>query len=153
MFILGVLEFFVGDIYIERNPERMLSHLEKTFIIDFPEGITKVKAAKTQGSWDGAVGFMVKFAADPNTVDRFLKSFQQKIELYPYNPELDTRGSAVIPEPEWFAEPIRQGKEASPILVCRQRKEWHATSIYIDTTNKHSFVVYFEGGYDSELDY
>jgi len=140
--------------YIERNPKKMIAHLERTFVIDFPEEIKEVKAAKTPVSWDGAVGFMVKFTADPNAVDRFLKSFRQNIELHRFNPELDTRGTAVIPEPGWFAEPIRYGKEASPILVSRDYgKASSHLSVYIDTTNQESFVVYIHGGYGSELDY
>ena len=147
------LPFFIGDMYIERAPERMLNHLEKTFVIDFPEDITEVKAAKTPGSWDGAIGFMVKFAADPNTVNRFFKSFQQEVNLHPYTREDDSR-DILKPAPKWFLEPIKQGKEAGPSLVSRDYgKASSHLSVYVDTTNQENFVVYIHGGYDSELDY
>jgi len=142
-----ILPFFVGDIYIERAPERFLTYLEKTFVIDFPEGITEVKVAKTSGSWDGAVGFMIKFTADPNTVDRFLKSFQEDVELYPYTREDDSR-NILKPAPKWFSEPITEGKRARLGLVSREYgKAGSDLSAYIDIKNEESFVVYIHGGY------
>ena len=148
------LPFYLTDGYIERDPEHMVSHLEKTFVIDFPEQIGEVRAAKTPVSWDGAVGFMVKFVAEPNSVDKFLKSFEQKVELYPYIPDRDIRGTFVVHEPGWFTEAIKRGKMASPSLVRRDYgKASSDLSVYIDTTNEKSFVVYIHGGYGSELDY
>lgn len=142
-----LLPFFVGDIYIERAPERFLAHLEKTFVIDFPEGIREVKVAKTSGSWDGAVGFMIKFNADPNTVDRFLKSFQEDVELYPYTIEDDIR-DILKPAPKWFSDSITQGKRAGFGLVSREYgKAGSVLYVYIDTTNQESLVVYIHGGY------
>jgi len=147
------LPFYLTNGYIEREPERMVSHLEKTFVIDFPERIRELKTAKTPVSWDGAVGFMVKFAADPNTVDRFLKSFQQEVNLHPYTREDDSR-DILKPAPKWFSEPIKQGKEARPSFRSRDYgKAGSDLSVYIDTTNEKSFVVYIHGGYDSKLDY
>ena len=148
------LPFYLTNGYIGRDPERMVSHLEKTFVIDFPENIMEIRAAKTPVSWDGAVGFMVKFTADPNTVDRFLNSFPQEVELSQYRREDDIRGTSVVHEPKWFSQPITQGKEASPILCSRvYGKASSHLSVYIDTTNEKSFLVYIHGGYDSKLDY
>ena len=141
------LPFFVGDIYIECAPERIMTYLEKTFVIDFPECIREVKAAKTLGSWDGAVGFMIKFVADPNTVDRFLKSFQEDVELYPYTRENDIR-DILKPMHSWSMVPIKQGKSAIPGLFSRDYgKAGSDLYVYIDTTNQESFVVYVHGGY------
>jgi len=151
MFLLG-LPFYLTGVYFECNPERMVSHLEKTFVMDFPEGITEVRAAKSFG-WDDSIGFMVKFADDPNSVDRFLKSFPKEVSLYQYRREGDIRNSRTY-TPKWFSQPITQGKEASPILRSRDYgKASSHLSVYIDTTNEKSFVVYIHGGYDGELDY
>jgi len=107
----------------------------------------EIRAAKTPVSWDGAVGFMIKFAADPNTVDRFLKSFQEDVELYPYTHENDIR-DILKPAPKWFSESITKGKTAGFGLVSRDYgKASSNLYVYIDTTNQESFVVYIHGGY------
>jgi hypothetical protein len=152
MFLLG-LPFYLTGVYFECDPERMVSHLEKTFVIDFPEQqIKEVRAAKSFG-WDHSVGFKIKFVADPNAVDRFLKSFPKEVNLYQYRREDDIRDTSTY-TPKWFSEPITQGKEASPIFRSRDfGKAYSHLSLYIDTTNEQSFVVYIRGSYDSELDY
>ena len=146
--VLSRLAIFRGRyIYIERAPERILTHLEKTFVIDFPKCIREVKAAKTLGSWDGAVGFMIKFAADPNTVDRFLNSFQEEVNLSQYRVDDDIR-DILKPAPKWFSESITQGKRSGFGLVSRDYgKAGSDLYVYIDTTNQESFVVYIHGGY------
>jgi hypothetical protein len=145
MFLLG-LPFYLTGVYFECNPERMVSHLEKTFVIDFPEDITKVRTAKSFG-WDDSIGFMVKFVAEPNSVDRFLKSFPKEGNLSQYRVEDDIRDTRTY-VPKWFSEPIIQGKEASPSLVSRDYgKAGSDLSVYIDTTNEKGFVVYIHGGY------
>jgi len=151
MFFLG-LPFYLTGIYFECNPERMVCHLEKTFIIDFPEDITEVRTAKSYG-WDDSIGFMVKFIAEPNSVERFLKSFPKEVSLYQYRVEDDTRDARTY-VPKWFSEAITQGKEASPSFRSREYgKAGSDLSVYIDTTNEKRFVVYIHGGYDGELDY
>jgi len=150
MFLLG-LPFYLTGVYFECNPERMVNHLEKTFIIDFPEGITEVRTAKSFG-WDNSIGFKIRFIAEPNTVDRFLKSFQEEVDLYPYSPDQDLRGS--VYDPRWFMVPIKQGKMTSPSFRSREYgKAGSDLSVYIDTTNEKSFVVYIIGGYDGKMDY
>ena len=151
MFILG-LPFYLTGVYFECNSERMVSHLEKTFVIDFPEVITEVRTAKSSG-WDDSIGFMVKFVAEPNSVDRFLKSFQEEVNLSQYRVEDDIRDASTY-VPKWFSEPITEGKRARPGLVSRDYgKAGSDLSVYIDTTNQESFVVYIHGGYEGKLDY
>lgn len=136
--------------YIERNPEHVVSHLEETFVIDFPEQIREVKAAKSRASWDGVVGFIVKFTAEPNVVEEFLQSFPKKVEFKPYDFELDTRGSDITPC--WFTLQIRQGKQSVGSLGVDSAGA-SMRRLNIDTTDEKNFVVYIKGGYDSELDY
>jgi len=151
MFFLG-LPFYLTGVYFECNPERMVSHLEKTFVIDFPKGIAEVRTAKSFG-WDDSIGFMVKFVAEPNSVDRFLKSFQEEVNLSKYLVEDDIRDASTY-VPKWFSEPIKQGKEARPSFRSRvYGKAGSDLSVYIDTTNEKSFVVYILGGYEGKLDY
>ena len=151
MFFLG-LPFYLTGVYFECDPVRMVSHLEKTFIIDFPEQQFKeIRTAKSFG-WDNSVGFKIRFIAEPNTVDGFLKSFQEEVDLYPYSPDQDVRGS--VYDPRWFMVPIKQGKKANPSFRSREYgKAGSDLSVYIDTTNEKSFVVYIRGGYDGKLDY
>ena len=149
MFVLG-FPFNLTGVYFECNPKRMLNHLEKTFVIDFPEGITEVRAAKTLVSWDEGVGFKIRFVADPNTVERFLKSFPKEVELYPYRHDRDIRGSGDTPR--WFTVPIIQGKQSVGSLGVGEPGA-SMGRLNIDTTDENNFVVYIYGGYDSELDY
>jgi hypothetical protein len=151
MFLLG-LPFYLTGVYFECNPERMVSHLEKTFVIDFPDGITEIRTAKSFG-WDDSIGFMVKFVAEPNSVDRFLNSFQEEVNLSQYRVEDDIRNARTY-VPKWFSEPIIQGKETRPSFRSRDYgKASSHLSVYIDTTNEKSFVVYIHGGYEGKLDY
>jgi len=133
--------------YIERDPEQMINRLERIFDIDFPEDIKKVKVARTRVHWDGVVGFIVKFTAEPNVVDGFLKIKYSE----PYTRERDNRDSC-MPKPKWFTEPIKQGKTGDIYLASRQDKTLFRGEVYIDTEDKKQFVVYIHGGYESEWD-
>lgn len=137
--------------YIECDPGKMLANIEKIFTIDFPEEIKVAKAAKAQGSsWDRWSKFLLKFAAEPNTVDGFLKSFPEKIHFESYERRKDMRQElGMSPTPPWFKTPIQQGKCN---LEGRGRPgqsllDW----IYIDTSDDKIFVVYMEGRYSWKL--
>ena len=138
---------FWQERYIECNPESLLQKLEKKFGIDFPVGIKQIKTAKTLIINEESVRFIVKFAADPNTVDRFLASFPKEalgVDLEPYAVEFDGRCSITSPLPRWFKEPIRQGKWGYYGFGYGDQH------IYIDTTNRKSFIVYVYGSYAVE---
>ncbi|MHC4112964.1 MAG: hypothetical protein ACYSUY_17955 [Planctomycetota bacterium] len=127
----------------ECKPEALISDLERVFDINFPSEIRQVKSARTSGSWDApntTSFFNLKFYADPDTVDTFLKSFPKNIELGEYERSLDTRCSNALHTPKWFTEPINKGKICSGI------------DIYIDTDDEGNFVVYFCGCYSRDLD-
>lgn len=127
----------------ECEPAVLLPDLERQRKIDFPEGIKEVKTARTAGKRDVPVttsAFNVRFSADPNTVDTFLKSFRTEITLMPYERNSDTRHSSGLRTPEWFTEPITKGKQHSSI------------GIYIDISNDKNFVVYFMGYYYRDLE-
>lgn len=134
--------------YVECGPQEMLVDLGRVFHVDFPQDIKHVKAAKSVPDEHGDVLFIVKFIAEPNAVDRFLKSFPEKplkIELEPYEPEFDRRRSpGYWPPPKWFTKPIRQGKKGAYILADGKK------DIYIDTTDEKGFVVYITGWYHPE---
>ena len=65
--------FDVG--FRECTPDAILPDLEKQYKISFPPEIKDTKTARTQGSWDSRSisDFYIKFSADPNTVNTFLK--------------------------------------------------------------------------------
>lgn len=146
-----LLVFSMGysERFIEREPQQMVVRLEKIFSIDFPEEVREFKAATSQSSWlkRNMISFIVKFTADPDTVDRFFESFPQKVEFDPYDPTDDLRLS--LPRtPQWFKKPIQQGKDGyGGVRGPRKNIEW----IYIDTGNKKSFVVYLKGLYHRNL--
>jgi len=129
----------------ECEPATLLPDLEKQLEMKFPTKITEVKAARTAGSRDHPTesDFLVKFFAEPNTVDKFLKSFSIKITPVKYDRSSDKRKIFGARTPQWFTDPITKGKE------------WSWTSwrnIYIDTTDENNFVVYFMGSYFRDLD-
>jgi hypothetical protein len=130
--------------YRECMPEKLLPELESWFDINFPEGIEQIQTSHTLGCWDSSWShFIVRFSAEPNTVEAFLETFPPKttIELYTYTPNDDDRSvsAARLRIPDWFLNPIEKGKIA------------HTPSgqpeVYIDTINKDTFTVYIQGLY------
>lgn len=126
--------------YIECDSEQLLVGLEPVFGFDFPEHIRDVKAAKTiRFGWANL--FIVKFTAEANTVEQFLKSFPETIlesRSKPYYPCSDMRETVGSwPPPKWFTQPIQQGKHS---------EYGHGSlEIYIDTTDDKNSVVYMRG--------
>jgi len=133
--------------YIERNPERMIGRLERIFEVDFPKEIKEVRAARTRVSWDGVASFIVKFTAAPDVVESFVKVKN----LEPYSRERDDRDSGT-PKPQWFTEPIKQGKTGDIYLSSRQDKTVFRGEIYVDNADEKNFVIYIRGGYESRWD-
>lgn len=73
---------------VECAPEDLIPDLEKMFDINFPKVIKEIKTAKKLGSWDSnTIHFIVKFCAEPDIVDKFLKSFPKGVGLVSYDPE------------------------------------------------------------------
>ncbi len=127
--------------FVERNPNEFLPKLEQLYNIDFPEVIKEVKVAKTaasSGPSGGGINFIVRFAAEPNTVESFLASFPEQSWRSQYRPDGDTRGADIRPVPGWFKEPIKQGFEFSGPT---------AHPIYVDTTYRNKYIVYIRGSY------
>lgn len=155
--VLGV-SFFIRsesrleDQYTECDAKEMVARLERIFQINFPEEIKEAKAAKTPGSsWDRWNKFILKFAAEPDAVDRFLESFPEKIHFKPYEYRKDMRGELGMPPiPPWFREPIQQGK--CNLEGQRRPRRSLLDWIYIDTSNEKQFVVYLEGRYSRKLE-
>ncbi len=123
--------------YIERNPHKIIAQLEKILEVDFPENIKNVKAAKVWIKRENWVGYIIKFTAEPNMVDGFLK-FE---DLKPYDRERDYRDYG-RPTPEWFTKPIQQGKTGNLILDSAGGRIQYGVTIYIDTSDARNFVVY-----------
>lgn len=138
------LRIFDGKFkFRECEPAALVSGLEKAFDISFPAEIKEIKTARTLGGWDSySSDYLVKFSADPNTVDAFLESFPMKITLKEYKYDDDDRRLAPsLGTPNWFTQTIKEGKKAS----LRSDIE-----IYIDTTDKSNFVVYLTGYYSRD---
>ena len=144
--IAGIVWLHERDEYslrpIECSPNDLIPDLEKTFDINFPKVIKEIKTAKTLGSWDSnTIHFIVKFCAEPDIVDTFVKSFPRGIGWGSYDPEWDMRSVDISHAPDWFTETITQGKMGDYWLAGPKM------SIYIDTSVETNFVVYLHGFY------
>lgn len=130
--------------HIECASEALLPVLETTFDINFPDDFREIKTAKSRPI-EGHIEFLVKFAAAPDAVDGFLKSFQEnrlcKVELSPYDAKLDRRKCQRWPPPEWFTKPISHGKQGN------YYPGFGIIEFSIDMTDKTNFVVYLYGFY------
>jgi len=128
---------------VECAPEDLILDLEKMFDIDFSKGIREIKTAKTI-PMGGTIVFIVKFVADPDIVDTFVKSIPRGVGLVNYDPEWDMRDKISSFTPSWFTKSIRSGKMGG--IPGHGDKE-----ICIDTTNEKEFVVYLQGFYNERL--
>ena len=147
LFYLSSLVEEYQNRYIECTPEKVLPVVERAFYIDFPEGIRQVRTAKRK-SGRIPIDFIIKFAGDPKTIERFLKSFPEEVKFELYSEELDQRISCMKWfMPKWFRDPIKAGKIKTNILVGPKK---NLQQIYIDTTNKDNFAVYIQGFYEDE---
>lgn len=130
---------------VECPPEDLLPTLEKTFEIKFPDGISEIRTAKSiTVKYDH--NYIVKFVAGPNEVDKFFKSFPDKLDAtYPLSQNIKT----VFRKPEgflrfiprWFTMPIKEGTVSSCTFNNMR------TDIYIDTSDKEKSIVYIYGFY------
>lgn len=130
--------------YKESTPEEVIRNVERFLDINFPEQIESVRAATAQ-NWDSsAIDILIRFAAHPNEVNKFLKSLGRsyKLEFEPYRHYPDERsfGSST---PKWFTEAISAGKEVDVDLSPMG----NPYVIYIDESNKDNFIVYMAGHY------
>ncbi len=130
--------------HVECDPGELLPVLEKLFDVNFPQGLRDVKAAKSLEPFDGVIFFIVKFTADPDTVNGFFKTFPKKIRFTPYDAEYDGRiRSGTWPPPAWFTKPIQKGMKARHYIGHLHG----STVIYIDSTDEQNYVVYLHGSY------
>ena len=136
---------------IECDSQELLPILQWIFDADFPEDIRDVKTAKTRDH-DGAILFIVKLAGEPNTIGRFLESFENKLAPVDYNSESDNRGSLWPFTPRWFKKPIKQGTISWVSSVRGTTTTGFRAYVYIDTTNEKNFIVYFYGNYSTSLE-
>jgi hypothetical protein len=128
---------------IDCDPNELLPSMESVFHADIPEEIYNVKAAKSIPI-QGTIFFVIKFAASPNSVSGFIESFPEKeafIKIGSYEAKFDGRSSGFWPPPKWFRKSIQQGEISRYYLSDRN------IYIYIDSTNKTSFLVYLQGRY------
>lgn len=148
---LFYLSSWIGEYqnrYLECDPNEILPIVERVFCIDFPEDIEQVKAAKPQIK-RMPISFIIKFAADPNTVERFLESFPEDVKLEPYSVRLEHKDSRVgWFVPQWFKEPIKVGKRKVNIIAGPQK---NLQELYIDTEDLKYYIIYIRGLYDTEL--
>jgi hypothetical protein len=129
--------------YVERNPKKIIAHLEKILEVDFPEDIKETKAATTWIGWDPPGSYIIKFRVDPNVLESLIKIER----LRRYKPSEDERGEDILPPPKWYIEPIQEGKMGTLTLHSPRGKFECDAEIYIDTSEEKSFVVYIRGGY------
>ena len=143
-----------SDQYRDCNPEKMLSYLEKTYGIDFPEDIKDVKAAKGAYGWGGESSFIIKFAAKPDVFKKFLKSVPgNRYKLEPYSPLQDKRLRLLAPYvPQWYKEPITKGNMCHiKVEMAHIKNVDFLITIYIDTSAETTFIVYMWGTYKSDI--
>lgn len=129
---------------VECNPEDVLPFVEKDLFVDFPEDIKQLKIAKSKYKIQ-FMNFLIRFSANPNTVDQFLKSFPEEVKFESYI--RDSLSGRFLPK--WFKEPIRVGKRNVKSVKGEKCK---LGEIYIDTTDKENFVVYLKGFYHLGLE-
>jgi len=131
--------------YIECRSKELVPSLEKTFQIDYPDEINKMKVAKSIPTQDGIVMFIIKFSAEHNAVHNFLNSFPKEslpIEIESYQAKLDGRkGVGFWSPPKWFTKPIQQGEKYTYYIGDRKQE------IYIDAMNETIPIVYINGWY------
>lgn len=139
--------YLMGDYqnrYIVCDPNELLPNLETVFHADIPEELYNVKSAKSVPI-RGKIYFIVKFISSPNSVNDFINSFPEKrslIEIGSYEAKIDRRSSAGFwKPPKWFRKSIQQGEVSRYYLNNRDMY------IYIDSTDKASFMVYLHGWY------
>ncbi|MGD0077763.1 MAG: hypothetical protein ABSB91_03940 [Sedimentisphaerales bacterium] len=125
--------------YIETDPNQLFFDLDHALQIKMPKNIWDVNTARNYGQWDSSSScFIVKFSAEPNTIDDFLSSLPEKEDFIPYIKKEDTRYVQTRNwlAPSWFTEPINIGKIS---------KTANNYQIYIDTSNKQQYIVYLCG--------
>ena len=142
MAIMLVLFFkytgFIGtDFYVMCNPEKVITPLERTFILDFPDDMKDAKAAIGH-SWDNWSMYIIKFEAETRIAEVFLVSVG---DVKPYNQSWDERGLNTYKSPalRWFTQPIRRGKmgrcSAGP-------KCGFDACVYVDSSQAKNHFVY-----------
>ncbi|MHC4499050.1 MAG: hypothetical protein ACYS21_08075 [Planctomycetota bacterium] len=142
LYYLGVRARFYQQRCILYSPEELLPQLQKLFDVNFPEDIENLKTAKSVPI-EGVVYYILKFNSKPQTVERFLKASGEEIELGPYRPDWDRRGSLLPrPVPRWFREPIERGNMG--VLSYSVKG---SMILHIDTHDDSSYVVYIQGSF------
>ena len=148
--VLGYLNYYFGAYLIPSKgtyywcaPKELISDIEGNFGYKFPDGMTKIKAAKTLQS-EGTVSFIIRFTAEPNVVDAFFNSFPGKVVFSEYTPSDDMR-SNLSSTLAWFKKPIRKGKIGFKLSTINPAIG--NSIIYIDMKNEKSYVVYWDGYY------
>lgn len=131
------------DPFIECAPEELMLILEKAFNTSFPEEIEAIRTARTMGQIS-TVSFIIRFSAEPNVVDAFLRSFPEEIShVEEYDPQGNPR-AVCDSTPAWYTEPIQQGK----VHYTFSGLPYHSNyGIYVDTTNERKFIIYWSGFY------
>jgi hypothetical protein len=127
--------------YIECDPNELFVELEHRFQWRLPAQIWEVKTARNYGSWDSTTScYIVRFCAEPNSVDVFLSSFPKRVNFVPYTRQEDTRYLETKNHlaPSWFTEPINDGK------IGYAHDEYDCY-IFIDTSVEQRYVVYLWG--------
>lgn len=127
-------------------PEEVIARMETAFGLKFPDGVTKIRAAKTPYS-EGNTSFVIRFTAEPNVVDALLRSFPGGIRLHEYTRESDFRPETAG-APGWYKDPIQRGKWGCPgPTPSMERAGTALLNIYIDMTDDAKYVVYWTGYY------
>ena len=138
--------------YAERDPDELISALERMFEIDFPGEITEVRAAVTPVTWDSGVSFVLKFKAVPETVNDLFELHGRR--RYAPGAKDEDRRQTRSGAPEWSMEPITEGIMGHISLPCRKgpgpRTGPQSGTVYIDTSDSQSYLVYLLSGYDAE---
>jgi hypothetical protein len=124
----------------------LLYDIKNLYKIEFPSNITDVHAAKNPPE-EGNIGFIVRFSYEPNS-NSANKAFDLS-RLGKYCLEYDYRIilSKCYLAPDWFIEPIKEGK------IGTYSRVFGDLNLYIDTADPNRFIVYIHGFYPASYQF
>lgn len=125
----------------ECSPKQLLPQLEVAYDITFPKELFEVRTAKSSIPDEGFVHFLVRFATEPNSVEKFLGTFSEEITFQKYDTNQDFRNQVARWEIlAWYKTDIVKGKKVYSSLAGD-------ATIYVDTSNSKQYILYFDGFY------
>ncbi len=140
---IGFLPGFIE----QKKPHKAIAAIERTFVIDFPEGITDTRAAISR-SHDGWTHPILRFSVESRLLENTLELLPD-VDLKPYihNPGYDTFISDKhVPSENspswWWPRPIEDARNGSFKLDWREIDESGSCKIYVVKTSETMTTIY-----------